>query len=72
MLFYSDRTVSLWNSAYTMDFKRFGPGSALLVADIIDIASATNFLSYDFLRGDEKYKYSYANSKYEIHTYKIK
>lgn len=71
MHFYSDKTVSYWNSGYNTDFSQFGPGSALLVADILDIASATDYLSFDFLRGDEPYKHSYTNSKYEIHTYKI-
>lgn len=72
MLFSSNKSVRLWNSGYNIDFSRLGPGSALLVADILDIAHTTNYLSYDFLRGDEKYKLSYTNSKYEIHTYKIK
>ncbi len=50
------RTLALYNSAYDLRFQRLSPG-VLLVAHVIREAIASGLQTFDFLRGDERYKY---------------
>jgi len=54
--FKHGNTVALYNSAYDMQYRRLSPG-VLLVAYVIRDALAGRFQVFDFLRGDERYKY---------------
>jgi len=54
--FKYNNTLALYNSAYSLRFQRYSPG-VLLVAYIIREAIASGIQTFDFMRGDERYKY---------------
>jgi len=52
---YND-TLALYNSAHKVEYRRLSPG-VLLTAYIIRDAIAEGLQTFDFMRGDERYKY---------------
>jgi CelD/BcsL family acetyltransferase involved in cellulose biosynthesis len=54
--FELNNTFYLYNSAYEPDLKRFSPG-VVLVSRLIEEAIERRMKSFDFLRGQERYKY---------------
>ncbi|MBU0495016.1 MAG: GNAT family N-acetyltransferase [Chloroflexi bacterium] len=50
------KTLALYNSAYSAELQRLSPG-VLLVAYLIRDAIAGGMETFDFMRGDERYKY---------------
>ena len=69
--FLSSKSVFYWNSGYNVDFASRGSGSALLIGELEHICQQTRFTTFDFLRGNEKYKSHYAHDKYSIFTYRV-
>ena len=54
--FKYNNTLALYNSAYALTYQRLSPG-LLLVASLIRESIADKLRLFDFLRGDEPYKY---------------
>ena len=69
--FYSRDAVFLWNAGYDIEHRALGPGSALLVAEILELIKKPRIKVFDFLRGDERYKKSYSNQMSCVCIYEI-
>ena len=54
--FELNKTFYLYNSAYEPDMKRLSPG-VILVSRLIEEAIDQGLTTFDFLRGEERYKY---------------
>ena len=64
-------TVYVYNSGYDPKFGRWSPGWVLISHSIQD-AIEGGIKIYDFLRGNESYKYRFGAKDFEIFRYKIK
>jgi CelD/BcsL family acetyltransferase involved in cellulose biosynthesis len=58
-------TVSLYNSGFDPDARAMSPG-VVLIARTIEDAIARGFRRYDFLRGEEAYKYGFGAVPTEV------
>jgi CelD/BcsL family acetyltransferase involved in cellulose biosynthesis len=58
-------TVSLYNSGFDPDARAMSPG-VVLIARTIEDAIARGFRRYDFLRGEESYKYGFGAVPTEV------
>lgn len=56
LCFRYEETVFVYNSGYDPRFSRLSPGVAV-IARVIDLAVAEGYRRFDFLRGQEDYKY---------------
>lgn len=66
---YGD-TAYLYNSGYDPEFGRWSPGWVLISHSIQD-AIERGVRIYDFMRGDESYKYRFGAKNFEIYRYTI-
>jgi CelD/BcsL family acetyltransferase involved in cellulose biosynthesis len=71
MGFLSRSRFYAWNSGYNVGHRTRGPGSALLVAELLHLAHDSSITAFDFLRGDERYKYSYKSGTSHVYVYRI-
>lgn len=62
-------TFYSWLSGFDPEFSSRGPGSALLLAEILEVLQRGD--TYDFMRGDESYKTHYANRWSEVVTARV-
>jgi CelD/BcsL family acetyltransferase involved in cellulose biosynthesis len=58
-------SVSLYNSGFDPDARAMSPG-VVLIARTIEDAIARGFRRYDFLRGEEPYKYGFGAAPTEV------
>ena len=58
-----------WNSGFDQKFANRGPGSALLLADLMSALANPQIQIFDFLRGEEEYKFVYANDSYYVKSW---
>jgi CelD/BcsL family acetyltransferase involved in cellulose biosynthesis len=58
-------SVSLYNSGFDPDARTMSPG-VVLIARTIEDAIARGFRCYDFLRGEEPYKYGFGAKPMEV------
>ena len=63
--FKYNNTLSLYNSAYALPYQRLSPG-LLLVASLIRESINEKLRVFDFLRGDEPYKYDLGGQNIQI------
>jgi CelD/BcsL family acetyltransferase involved in cellulose biosynthesis len=56
--FLWDNRVWLYNSGWDWEFRSFSPGW-LLLANLIRWATENGISAFDFMRGDENYKYKF-------------
>lgn len=68
--FKYNRVLSLYNSAYALSHQRLSPG-LLLVAAIIRESIAEKMQVFDFLRGDEPYKYDLGGQNTHVWHVKV-
>ena len=67
---YKD-TVYVYNSGYDPEFSRWSPGW-VLISYSIQHAIEGGTKNYDFLRGNESYKYRFGAKDFEVYRYTIK
>jgi CelD/BcsL family acetyltransferase involved in cellulose biosynthesis len=66
---YGD-TIYVYNSGYDPEFRHWSPGWVLISHSIED-AIKRGVKTYDFLRGNESYKYRFKAENFEIYQYTI-
>lgn len=59
--FCSGNTIYDWNASFALKWGKWSPGSLLQLQSISDVS--TKFAKYNFLRGEEPYKYYWADEK---------
>lgn len=64
------RTIYVYNSGYDPEFGHWSPGWVLISRSIQD-AIERGMETYDFLRGNEPYKYRFRAKDFEIYRYTI-
>jgi CelD/BcsL family acetyltransferase involved in cellulose biosynthesis len=67
----SSSRVYGWNSGFNIGYRSRGPGSALLVAELLHLASHSTMRTVDLLRGDEAYKRSYMSGTSWVQTLRL-
>ncbi len=63
--------VYVYNSGYDPEFSRWSPGW-VLISYSIQYAIEGGIKNYDFLRGNESYKYRFGAKDFEVYRYTIK
>jgi len=61
MCFCSGNTIYDWNASFALKWGKWSPGALLQLQSISDVS--TKFAKYNFLRGEEPYKYYWADEK---------
>jgi CelD/BcsL family acetyltransferase involved in cellulose biosynthesis len=61
MCFYSGNTIYDWNASFALKWGKWSPGALLQLQSIAD--ASAKFTKYNFLIGEEPYKYYWANEK---------
>jgi CelD/BcsL family acetyltransferase involved in cellulose biosynthesis len=65
-----DRTVGLYNSGFHPDRSALAPG-LVLIARVIEDAIARGKERFDFLRGEERYKYEFGPTPEDVYAVRI-
>ncbi len=67
---YGD-TVYVYNSGYDPEYSRWSPGW-VLISDSIQDAIEKGMARYDFMNGDESYKYAFGAKDFQIYRYLVR
>lgn len=68
--FRHERTFYLYNSAYDLSLRPISPG-LILVVKLIERSIADGFTRFDFLRGEERYKYDLGAVPLPLHAVRL-
>jgi CelD/BcsL family acetyltransferase involved in cellulose biosynthesis len=69
--FRHERTFYLYNSAYDMSLRAISPG-LILVVQLIERSITRGFNRFDFLRGEERYKYDLGAVALPLHAVRMR
>jgi len=68
--FVGGRSISYFQSGFDPAYERLGVGTVLLV-EVMRFAFANDMQEFDFLRGDEAYKYTWASESRSLYRWEL-